>query len=330
MRKLKIGLVGHGLVFRSFLISGIRNTELVEIAAVCGRNESKVRLFAGEMCIPKWYTNYEAMLKDKEIDAVLIGTPNFLHYSQVLSAADAGKHILCEKPMALNMTEAEKMVNVCDKKGITFMIAHHLRYKACNQRIKKILNEQKLGKISSCRVQWSFNRTASNRKKDWHTVKNLSGGGQFVNVNSHCIDLLVYLFGSANKVSAFMHYEKNKELEDGGIVLIEFANNILTIAEGFYNEKSTQNNLEIFGNNESIIVQNACTTDKHGIIKLLSENRLVTDIKEVNPYTSEIEHFVRCIAGNKEPLSSGRNVLKTMHILMAAYQSAEIGKHIEL
>ena len=202
--KLKIGMAGYGMVSRYHFVPALQTSRCAELVGVCGTDVDRCRKFAEEMGIPKYYKNYEEMIADSSIDAVLIATPNYLHCPQVVSAAAAGKHILCEKPMAINMEEAYRMVEVCDKAGVVLMVAHHLRYKACNIKIAEMIKRRDTGRISTARVRWSFNLTKAEPRKDWRTKKELAGGGQILNVNSHCVDLLVYLFGRPLKVSSFI------------------------------------------------------------------------------------------------------------------------------
>jgi len=330
IKKVKIGLAGCGLIGRHHFLPGIRRSAYAECIGVSTSTEAKARALALEMGIPKWYPDFESMLEDSDIEAVVIATPNFLHHQQVIAAAGACKHVLCEKPMALDMVESLGMVDACKKSKVTFMVAHHLRYKACNQRVKEILDSGELGKVSTCHIQWSFNNTNGIRCNDWHTDKKLSGGGQLMNVSSHCVDLLVYLLGSAKKVSAFMSLNENAEVEDVSIVMIEFTNGVLAVAEGSYSEEGTENNLEVFGNRASLVVKNACSIDNRGSLQVLPEGEIIDFSQDVTPYTAEIDYFCSAIKEGFEPVSSGRRVLETMRILMAAYKSVETGRHIDI
>lgn len=328
--KIRIGMAGYGLVGRYHFVPALRNSRYAELIGVCGSNVERCRKFAEEMGIHRCYKNYEEMLADSSIDAVLIATPNYLHCPQVISAAEAGKHILCEKPMAINMKEAYHMVEVCDKAGVIFMVAHHLRYKACNMKVKEMMSNGDMGRISTVRVRWSFNHTNAEPDKGWRMKKELAGGGQILNVNSHCVDLLIYLLGEPLKVSAFIQKEAGDEVEEGSVIVIEFADGIIGIAQGSYREETVPNNLEMFGSRCSLIVEGACSTDRHGSIRNLTTGDYEKVEFDESPYTVEIDHFAKAIMERFEPVSSGRKTLDTMRVLMASYQSAETGKHIYL
>ena len=328
MQKIKIGMAGCGLIGKYHYVPGIRKSQYAELIGVVASKEANARKFAQEMNIPKWYSDYKSMLKDPDIDAVIIGTPNYLHYQQVISAAKANKHILCEKPMTTDMKKAYQMVEVCEKFGVKFMVAHHLRYKVCNQKVKQILENNKLGKISTVRIQWSFNLKNWKKDKSWRINKKLSGGGQVMNVNSHCVDLLIYFFGPVKKVSAFMREDMYKEVEDVSMIMIEFKNGILAVAQGSYSEEGTKNNLEIFGNKSSLIVENACSVDNNGLLRKIPDNKVYKFKTDISPYTTEIDHFSLAVCKGFHLISSGRNALETMRVLMSAYKSAKKGEHI--
>ncbi|MCK9265532.1 Gfo/Idh/MocA family oxidoreductase [bacterium] len=326
--KLKIGIVGYGAIAEKFHQPGIKASNYAEISGVYDKNKDRCGKLASVEPDVKCYKSYEEMLSDSRIEAVLLATPNNLHCSNVISAAEAGKHILCEKPMALNMVESRLMVDMCDKAGVTFMVAHHLRFKACNIRTAEVISEGKLGRISSARAIWSFNIPGGLLSDGWRENKNMSGGGQIMNVNSHCIDLLVYLFGKPQRVTAFLQTEKGSVVESGSIVMIEFDNGILGIAQGSYREKGSSNNLEILGSESTVIVKGACSAGKDGELKYFPSGVCEKAETDVSPYTKEVDHFVRAIREKFEPISSGRKILDTMMVIDAAYLSAQTGKHI--
>jgi len=324
--KLKIGMAGCGMIARCHYVPDIKICRWAKLVGVCGKGPEEAQSFAEEMGLPRWYKNFETMVTDDSIDAVIVGTPNHLHFPQVLAAAAAGKHVLCEKPMALNMAQAEEMTRVCRAAGVVFMVAHHLRYKACNETTKKMVDTGELGDVSTAHIQWSFNSSQSVPNKDWHTDPSLSGGGQIMDVGSHCVDLLTYLFGPARRVSAFTRSKLYQTVEDTSVITIQFQNGVLATAEGSYVEAGTENSLEIFGNRSSLIVTGACSTDRYGSLRKLPGGERLKVESGISGYTAEVDHFARAVLDRFEPISSGEKVLETMRILTAAYTSAESGR----
>ena len=320
-------MAGCGLIGKHHYVPAIRNSKNAELLGIAASAEKKAAEFAKEMNIPNAYPDFDEMLKDPLIEAVIVGTPNYLHYQQVIDAANAGKHVLCEKPMAMNLTQSLEMVKACEEHNVTLMVAHHLRFKKCTQEVRNILAKGELGRISTCRAQWSFNGPRDTMNKNWHDRKDLSGGGQAMNVNSHCVDLLVYLFGPPNKVSAMMAQDASCEIEHTSVITIEFKSGVIGIAHGSNHEDGSENNLEIFGSAGGLIVQGACSTDNHAIMKRTTSHEIIDLNSDETPYMKEIEHFCSAIREEYEPISSGRRVLDTMRILMAAYESAQNGKH---
>ncbi len=328
--KFKIGMLGYGAIAEKFHEPGIKASSHAELAGLYDKNYERCRKFAEAGTATRCYKSYDDMLSDSRIDGVLIVTPNILHCSQVIAAAKAGKHVLCEKPMALNMEEAHLMVKECEKAGVTFMVAHHLRFKACNERAAGLVRKGVMGRVSTARAIWSFNIPEGRLEDGWREKKKMSGGGQIMNVNSHCIDLLVYIFGKPARVSAFLQAEKGAEIENGSVVMMEFAGGVLGVAQGSYREKGTSNNLEISGSEISLVVEGACSADRHGSLRRMPTGETEKADMDFSPYTAEVDHFAMAAKGNFEPVSSGRKILDTMETVMAAYRSAETGMHVNL
>jgi predicted dehydrogenase len=328
--KLKMGIVGCGLIARYHYAPSFSACEYAELVGVCGVSMEESQAFADDFDTPTAYDSYEKMPEDDELDAVIVAVPNHLHYSFVCKAARAGKHVLCEKPMALTMQEAQKMVDICQKYGVVFMVAHHLRYKTANRKAKELIDSGSIGKISSARAKWSFNNPNAGSDVDWHDDPKLSGGGQMMNVNSHCLDLLVYMFGPIQEVSAFLRKQPGRKVENGSMVMIRFANDVLAMADGSHHEECPGNKLEIFGDKGNLCISNACSTDNEAEITIMPNAQVLELPSEPTPYSQEVDHFAWSIQNNAEPISSGKQVLETMRLLMAAYESAETGRHIVL
>ena len=328
--KLKLGMVGYGAIAEKFQEPGIRSSRLVELAGIYDKNFERIRKFDSAGSGTRCYGTYEEMLSDKSIDAISVATPNKLHCPQVVAAARAGKHVICEKPIALSVEEARLMVEECSKAGVTFMVAHHLRYKECNIRALEAVKKGVLGRVASARARWSFSIPDGKLEDGWRENREISGGGQIMNVNSHCIDLLVYIFGRPLKVSAFIQAGQDSGVEDGSYVMMEFPGGILATSQGSYREQGVANILDISGSGLSLQVEGACSSDGRGrLIYLPSGKTEECDMKE-SPYCAEFEHFARCVMEKSEPVSSGRRILDTMAVLEAAYASAATGKHINL
>jgi len=327
--KIKFGLLGCGMVAKYHLLPGLVKARYAEALAICSRSEEKAKAFASEFSIPKFYTDYSEMLSDKEIQAVIITTPNFLHHQQAVAAANAKKHILCEKPMALNVSECREMIESAQENDVKLMIAHHLRFKSCNRRAREIVRSGELGKVSTCRIQWSYNLGES-PEIDWHAFKKYAGGGQFMNVNIHCVDLLRYILGEVKAVSAFTRKDIYEEVEDKGIIMMEFENGVLGVAEGSYSVTGASNSMELYGTRASLIVEEACTCDSSGSLLFLPEKKTCSELDRTDPYLAEIEHFAAAILENKEPESSGDDGMESVRVIQASYRSAQSRSHIDL
>lgn len=228
---VKFALVGAGFIAQSHA-SAIKQIKGSNIVAVVDKIEEKGRKLA-EDCNAKYYTDIDEMLKDADVDCVDICVPTFLHEEMVLKAAAARKHILCEKPLALSIKEADNMIKAVKDNGVKAMVGHALRFWPEYAKIKEYLDSGILGKP----LQAFCQRLAVT--PDWHQGKwGLSeklGGGAALDLHIHDLDYLIWLFGKPAIVMAQGMYDPvNKEA--GGLIhiatTIEFKNKVLGVAEG--------------------------------------------------------------------------------------------------
>ena len=195
------------------------------------------------------YTSAEDLLNDPEIDAVYIASPVFLHAQQAMAAADAGKHILIEKPLAMTAAEGQKVVEHCKEKGVLIAAGFMMRFGACIQAMKKAIAEGKIGKPVSAYAQ--FTCWYPDIPGAWRQKKTQGGGGALVDMGVHCIDLLQYVLGSKTAEVAAMHGTQtfNYEVDDSSTVLMRMQNGCQCVVQSNFNipDNAAKWRLEVFG-----------------------------------------------------------------------------------
>src|SRR5690625_826579 len=144
-------------IARGSVVPGIQESERNEVVAVASRSLEKAENFAKDLNIPKSYGSYEELLSDQEIDAVYIPLPNHLHKEWAIKAAKAGKHILCEKPIALDAEEAQEMVDACEKAGVILAEAYMYRHQGRYEAIKKVIANGDIGDLRGIHGVFTFN-----------------------------------------------------------------------------------------------------------------------------------------------------------------------------
>jgi UDP-N-acetylglucosamine 3-dehydrogenase len=248
--KLKIGIIGCGAVANIGHLPVYYKSPLTDIEAVSDPLESHLKYAQKRYKVPKTYQNPEDLLEDPDIDAVSICSPHWAHTEQAIRAANNGKHILCEKPIGLNLDEVNKMIKAVEKNNVIFQTATQKRFDLGFQYIKEKIIEKELGNIFHASVYWyhSMPDLGPNPKKDliqeaglWRMTDGRCGGGDLLDHGPHYFDLFRWWFGEIESISAqIRRIHKNRVNEDHSTVLLSFKENeviaIFERSEAFFGD----------------------------------------------------------------------------------------------
>ncbi len=328
MKKLRTAVIGCGLISKNHL-KALRNVENAECTAVCDIDHARADEAAKTYGIGKVYYDYREMLKDGEIDAVHICTPHYLHAQMAIDALNAGKHVLCEKPMALTAEDAAAMIEARDRAGRQLGICFQNRYNESSVQIKKTLDSGVLGEVIGARGQVTWDRkpeyyTNSPWRGRWAT----EGGGVLINQAIHTFDLLQWLTCRISTVEAGIATRRLKEaieVEDTVDILMtgEKGQRILFYASNCY-VKNAPVELEIICEHGSIkMVGNTVTTEHDG--EVTTEDYTSGTVLGKDYWGSGhgylIEDFYRCIEENRPFPVSGEEAIVSVKLLQAVYTS---------
>jgi predicted dehydrogenase len=251
--KLKFGLVGCGNI-------GKRHAEIIIelgiLVAVCDTDVVKLAEFTTKYNC-KGYNSYELMLQNAgDLQVMVICTPNYLHATQSILALNAGLHVLCEKPMALNYADCLLMIEAAEKSGKILHVVKQNRYNPPVLKLKQLLSSGDLGNIFSVQLNCYWNRNSDYYNSPWKGIKALDGGTLFTQF-SHFIDLLNWLVGETDKVNAFSGNFNHKgiiDFEDAGVVIIKFKNGAIGSIHYTINAfgKNMEGSITIFGEKGTI------------------------------------------------------------------------------
>ncbi|MFC7681851.1 Gfo/Idh/MocA family protein [Paenibacillus sp. GCM10028914] len=321
-RKLKWGILGCASIAKRAVIPGLKQSQLNEVTAIASRDIDKSQATAEELAIPKAYGSYEEILLDPDIDAVYIPLPNHLHKEWTIRAAEAGKHILCEKPLALTEAEAAEMAEAAAKSGVhlseAFMYRYHPRYDI----IKDLLNSGAIGEIRAIHSSFTFNNSGSATnvrfRKDW-------GGGSIYDIGCYPINAARILLGTepeAVTVQAFFSpAHDNVDMMASG--LIEFGGNVaLTFDCGMW--AAGRNPLEIIGTEGIIEVPHAYSIPEGGSSFFLTQNgeRKEMPVPAVNAYSEQGDHFANVVLNNSPARYGTDDAIYNMRVIDACLLSA--------
>ncbi|MDX1358896.1 MAG: Gfo/Idh/MocA family oxidoreductase, partial [Clostridia bacterium] len=280
------------------------------------------------------------LLADSEVEAVYIASPVVYHKKQAMMAADAGKHILLEKPIALTVEEGEEVISYCKDKGVLLATGFMMRYHAYHQAMKKIVEEGKMGQIVSCRAQLTC--WYPDIPGNWRQAKATSGGGALMDMGVHCLDLIQYITGFKAKRAAGMASTLtfDYEVEDSGALLVELENGALCNIESHFNipDAAARGRFEIYGTKGSMLAEGTISQVEGGKLEvMISDDSLEYDAQqdrnEVEPmkvdvefgnmYTKEIESFSRSILKGTPVEVPAEDAVQVQEVIQSAYRTSE-------
>ncbi|MHA1727158.1 MAG: Gfo/Idh/MocA family protein [Promethearchaeota archaeon] len=350
-----MGLIGTGAIAHAHLEAYLKFPEKIKLNAICDIQEEAIKKFSKHIKVENSYTDFSKMLKDADIDAVDICTINDQHKILSIEAAEQGKHVFLEKPMSTSLKNCYEMVNKIDKTDVTFMIGQDLRYSPYSQGVLKLLREDELGQIRTCRYDSIMNQVRVLPSGHWMFDGKRTGGGVLINLTIHGLDLLRYFVGEVKKVTAFCKTINPTNIngaEDFANVTLEFENNAVGSVYACNSTARTPWNMRymIFGDHgcvyslppsiERSVQQigrsmiSSRKQDNNGKTKYRGEFIPIEPIYEGlqgdNPFTNELLHFAECCREDKEPLTSGKENLGTMKIIFGIYESSRTGNSVNL
>ena len=329
MKKIRVGVIGCGRRAWIGHFPWYDKNKKAEIVAVSSRTEAHARKAAKKWKTKGWYTDYKKVLERDDIDAVSITTPTWLHREMVIAAAKAGKHILCEKPMALSSKEAEEMLNCAKKNKTILMLGFCHRFYQPNIKIKNLIEKGKLGKL----VRY-VNKFAGdiNYEGTWFAQKDKAGGGVIMDNCIHAVDLFRWLIGEVKIVSAFMEIAIQKmEVEDTAIISLKSQKGVLGVIESSWSTPFSPITTEVYGSKGAAIVD----YDKNELRYRLKGNSSwrigKNDVSyQEQAFGGEIDYFIDCIIKKKQPIVNEEDGLKSLKIIEAAYRSVKEKRWIKV
>ena len=352
MEKVKIALVGAGNIANTHLAS-YQKVPNAEIYAICDINENRLNETADKFGISRRYTDIDTMLSElPELDAVDVCTWNNAHAACSIQALNAGKHVLCEKPMAFNTRQAEQMRQAAERNNKLLMIGYVLRFSDEVRIAKDFVDKDFLGDIYYAKAQYV--RRHGN-PGGWFADKERSGGGPVIDLGVHVIDLTRYLMGSPKPVSVYAvtgnklgsrPYLKNGvgwqpkdaspedpcTVEDFGTALIRYDNGAVTLLEASYDMNGPSIGCkQLFGTKGGMDLSSGVKiygTCNDYLADIQVDTKNLRDSKDL--FVEEMAHFVDCIQNGTPCRATAEDGITVMKILDAIYESGRTGHEVIL
>lgn len=342
MDKVRVGVIGSGFIAHIHT-DGFKHVHNGEVVAVASKTPGKAAAFAKARGIPDAYEDYRRILERKDIDAITVGVPNYLHEEIVVAAAQAGKHIMCEKPFARTIEEAQRMLAAVKQAGVKLVYGEMLCFAPKYVRAKRLVQEGALGDVFL--VKQSEEHDGPHSPWFWNVEQ--SGGGVLLDMGCHSIEFARWILNrpKVKSVTAtmgtFVHQDKTLG-EDHSVCIIEFENNAMAICENSWAKTGgIEDRCAIYGTkgntHADLIHGNALITHSkvgYGYAVEKADTTVgwtFTGFEEEWNYgfPQEMQHFVNVVQGKEAPIETGEDGLEVLKIIYAGYQSAGEGRRID-
>ncbi len=326
--KVRWGVLSTANIAEQWLIPAIHQAENAELVAVASRDKHKAEDFAKRNAIPVAYGSYEALLNDPNIDAIYNPMPNHLHVPWSIRAIEAGKHVLCEKPLGIDLADAEKLVQVAQNSDRVVMEAFMYRFHPQWRKIKELIDSGVLGKIRHVQSSFCFfNRDANN-------VRNMPGigGGGLLDIGSYCISVSRLAFGKVpRRVSGLLDIDSDFKVDVHASAILDFGDGMATFNCSMQSN-STQF-VHIVGDHGRIFVDTPFHKREDKPCELVlyrNQDKETIVIGHHNHFVYEVEAFSKAIQEGKQAPTPLSDAIENMRVIDAVFKSAETGNWVEV
>ncbi|HLW46330.1 MAG TPA: Gfo/Idh/MocA family oxidoreductase [bacterium] len=299
------------------------------LVAAVSRDRGRAEAFAAQHGARRAYTDYADLLRDREVDIVYISTPNAQHAEQALAAARTRKHVLCEKPLALTVGDARRVVEAFETAGLKLGTHFQTRHHTACVETKRLLDRRAIGDVILIQIEVS---SGANQLRSWRADPQLAGLGSINNIAVHPYDLLRYLLGSeVREVTAMTDVGRSTELERMALALLRFQNGTLAYVNANQKVPNFQPDIDIYGTEGRIAGVDVTRPFRDGELRVLTAaGEQVTKHSSKDAVVRSIAAFNDAVAHDREPNASGLDGLRSTQLTDAVIRSAREGRLVEV
>jgi glucose-fructose oxidoreductase len=335
-RKLGYAIVGLGYYATRQIMPAFAHCEHARLTALVSGTPEKLERFGTEYGIPAThrysYRDFDRIRDNPDVDIAYVVLPNSMHAEYTVRAARAGKHVMCEKPMATSVAECEQMIAACRAAKVKLMIGYRSRFEANNRRGIEIARSDRLGGTRLIESDHGFN---IGDPTQWRLKKALSGGGALMDIGIYSLQAARYLSGEEPvEVSAVEHTDRKdvrfREVDDLIAFQLKFPSGKIANCVSSYS--TNHNNYRVYGPQGALIAEPATAYSGH-TLRLQVERQaaeVITVANGKNQFAGQLDHLAECVKSGSEPIVPGEEGLRDLRIMTAIYEAARERKVIRL
>ncbi|WBO85321.1 Gfo/Idh/MocA family oxidoreductase [Hymenobacter yonginensis] len=338
-QKLGFAIVGLGKFAQQQMMPAFKECKHARITALVSGSPDKARKLAREYGVEEKnvysYDNFDSIKDNPAVDVVYIVLPPGLHTEYTIRAAKAGKHVLCEKPMATSVADCQKMIEACEKAGKKLMIAYRAQFEPFNLDAIARIKKGELGKLRQITADHGRSvKPTEEPAEAWRVQKKLAGGGSLMDIGIYSLNATRYLTGEEPvEVTAQEFSDKSdprfKEVEDTIHFTLRFPSGVLASCTSSYSIQEVKR-FRAFGDKAWLDLDPATDYYEHHMTIGDKDGKRQPKIKEGNQFAAELDHMAECVLQNKTPKTPGEEGLKDIRLVMAIYEAARTGKRVKV
>jgi 1,5-anhydro-D-fructose reductase (1,5-anhydro-D-mannitol-forming) len=330
-------IIGLGKHADAYLAPAIQKASGARLVAVCSRDKARAEAFASRHGAERSYCSFEQLLSDPAVEVVVIATPNSLHADQTVAAARAGKHVLCEKPMAVTASECERMIEACRSHGVKLGVDFQNRHHPAHQEARRIIASGAVGDITYASAQYAHGKIGVSFT-GWRADPEMSGGGgSLYGAGLHSLDLLRFLIGKeVEEVTAVTDVgQQGRVVDETVLTILKFGKGTFGYAASGLHIPRSCNDLVVYGTKARITGTGTVGMQMLGELRVDADGLVArTEFPVADPvcgsYIHSVEAFSRNIDEDTEPNASGLDGLAMVRVAQAVLESSRSGKAVRL
>jgi predicted dehydrogenase len=298
-------LIGAGDIARRRVAPALRDSPASDLVAVSRKRAALVEAFARDFGARRWYPDWRDLVGDPEVEAVYVATPVHLHAEQTIAAAEAGKHVLCEKPMAMDLSECDRMIAACRASGVRLGVAYYRRFYPAVIRVRQLVDAGAIGEpVFAQMIASEPFDPRPGTPRYWLVQRSQSGGGPMADFGCHRLDVLLHLLGPVRRVASLVsNVVLGREVEDTAAALLHFERGACAMVAVTHAAAERQDTLDVFGTRGSIRI--SALNSGQIIVRAGDVDRAESHPPAPNVHAPLVDDFIEAVHDGRHPAIDG-------------------------